>query len=218
LIKPLTAYFGKKAIRLIKPSDSKAYKTERLNTPVVVEKKIKKENPKKERKKFIWEKVKVSRQRTIASVNRELSLLRQIFVFAEAEDSITRNPFTGAKKIISTAAEVERDRLLSFEEEKSLLAACDNENRKHLKPLIITAVDPAMRRGELLKLVWADVDLDGGVITVKATNAKTEKKRIIGVTSRVKTELTKLWENSPKDINGSVLASNRILSAPGNRL
>jgi integrase len=198
-MKPLISFFGKKAIRSIKPSDLEAYKAKRLNTAVVIEKKVKKSNPIKERKKIIWEKVKVSSQRSIASVNRELSLLRQIFVFAEAEDFILRNPFARTKKIISTAAEVCRDRVLSFDEEKMLLAACENENRKHIKPIIITALDTSMRKGELLKLRWSDVDLQAGIITVQATNAKTEKMRMIGMTSRVRSELEKLWKQSPKD-------------------
>ena len=201
LLKPLKKIFGRKAIRNIKPSDLEAYKAERLNTPVVIEKKVKKPNPKKERRKFIYEKVEVSRRRSIASVNRELSLLRQIFVFALSEDYILRNPFVRATKIISTAAEVSRERVLSFDEETRLLAACDAESRKHIKPIIITALDTAMRKGELLKLRWRDIDLISGVITVQATNAKTEKTRSFGMTERVKTELSNLWLMSPKDEN-----------------
>lgn len=200
-IKPLVEFFGTKPIRNIKPSDLEAYKAQRLNTQVVIEKKVKKANPKKERIKFIWEKVEVSSSRSIASVNRELSLLRQIFAFAEAEDFILRNPFARAKKIISTAAEVQRDRILSSAEETALLTACENEHRKHIKPLIITALDTAARHGELLKLQWKDVDLSQGSITIQATNAKTEKTRLIGMTSRVKDELIKLWEQSPKNEN-----------------
>jgi hypothetical protein len=53
LIKPLKEFFGKKTIRSIKKGDLDAYKTQRIQTPVIIEKKFKKENPKKERKKFI---------------------------------------------------------------------------------------------------------------------------------------------------------------------
>lgn len=201
LIKPLKLFFGRKAIRSLKPSDLEAYKSARLETPVVTEVKVKKENPEKERRKFIFEKIKTERPRSIASVNRELSLLRQIFSFAESEDMILRNPFHRAKKIISSAAEVCRDRILSFEEEQRLLTACENEDRRHIKPLIITALDTAARRGELLKLQWKDVDLLQNIITIQATNTKTEKMRLIGVTVRTKVELERLWEQSPKDKN-----------------
>ncbi len=204
LLKPLKAFFGRKPIRSIKPSDLEAYKAERIHTPVVIEKKVKKINPKKERRKFIFGKVKIESPRSIASVNRELSLLRQIFVFAESEDLILRNPFQRAKKIISTAAEVCRDRVLSFDEEVRLLAACGAESRKHILPLVITALDTAMRRGELLKLKWQDIDLNSATITVQATNTKTEKTRLIGMTDRVNENLAKLWEKSPKDKSASV--------------
>ncbi|MDQ3180847.1 MAG: tyrosine-type recombinase/integrase [Acidobacteriota bacterium] len=136
---------------------------------MVIEKTVKTKNPKKARKKFIREKTEVSRPRSIASVNRELSLLRQIFVFAEAEDFIARNPFHRAKRIISTAAEVCRDRTLSTNEEKLLLAACAGEHRRHITPVVVCALDTAMRKGELLKLRWRDVDLIKGIITVQAT-------------------------------------------------
>ncbi|MDQ3636075.1 MAG: site-specific integrase [Acidobacteriota bacterium] len=199
LIKPLKKYFGRKAIRNIKPSDLEAYKAERLHTPVVIKKKVKNANPVKARRKFIYEKVNTTRRRSVASVNRELSLLRQIFGFALSEDFLLRNPFARAKKIISTAAEVQRERVLSFDEETALLTACENENRKHIKPIIITALDTAMRKGELLKLQWKDIDLIKNIITVQATNTKTEKTRMIGMTLRVKKELERLWEVSPKD-------------------
>jgi integrase len=204
LLKPLIAHFDQRLIRDIKPSDLESFKNKRLDTDVVIEKKIKKANPKKERRKFIWEKVKVSRERTIASVNRELSLLRQIFVFAESEDYIPRNPFTKAKKIISTAAEVCRDRVVSVSEELLLLNACETPNRQHLRAIIVLAVDSGMRRGEILKLIWEDIDLHQAAITIKATNSKTEKLRKIGMTPRVKAELSNLWEMSPKHLKGSV--------------
>ncbi len=200
-LKPLKEFFGRKPIRHIKPSDLEAYKAHRLQTPIVTERSVKKENPIKARKKFIWKKVEVSRPRSIAAVNRELSLLRQIFVFAEAEDYISRNPFQRAKNIISAAAEVCRDRILSTKEETLLLAACENEDRKHIAPIIICALDTTMRKGELLKLRFMDVDFITGVITVQATNTKTETMRRIGMSARIKGELAHLWELSPKDKN-----------------
>ncbi|MBA2606834.1 MAG: site-specific integrase [Acidobacteria bacterium] len=56
-----------------------------------------------------------------------------------------------------------------------------------------------MRKGELLKLRWKEVDLPERVITVTALNSKTTKSREIGMTQRVYEELSRLWEISPKD-------------------
>lgn len=201
LIKALKDYFGKRNIRQIKPGDLEAFKVERLNSQVEIEfnRKTKKTNDKTGKTKTEIVKDKKFRPRKIASVNRELSLLREIFKFAETENLIVSNPFSRVRKLISLADEKVRDRILSIEEEKLLLAACDNEVRRHIKPLIIAALDTAARRGELLKLQWKDVDLKTGVITIQATNTKTERTRVIGMTARVKDALARLWDQSPKN-------------------
>lgn len=92
---------------------------------------------------------------------------------------------------------------MSFDEERRLLEVCKGR-RSHLKPLITTATDTAMRRGELFKLQWRDVNFEKNLITVQATNSKTEKERVIGMTPRVRVELNRLWELSPKKLNISV--------------
>jgi len=67
-------------------------------------------------------------------------------------------------------------------------------NRQHLRPIIIIAVDTAMRQGEMMKLIWEDVDLESEIITVNFFNAKTEKTRKVGMTPRVKEELQKMFD------------------------
>lgn len=204
-LKPLTAFFGRKSLRTIRPGDIERYRTERLNTLTIHD-----------------------RQRKISSVNRELELLRAMFNYAVREQWIIRNPFSGDKSFIQKSAEVSRNRVLSFAEEARLLktfeprektykrkdrktgelkvvtAKYDGKDRAYLKALIFCALDTAMRRGELFKLRWRDVDLDSGLITVLAENTKTETERIIGITPRLQTELEKLWAISPKTADGLV--------------
>jgi integrase len=135
---------------------------------------------------------------------------------------LVRSPFLNAKGLVSLADEVKRERVLTFEEENRLLNACSEfitltyersgkkitakakSNREHLRPIIITALDTAMRFGELLKLCWCDVDLNSRTINVVAFNTKTAKARTVGMTQRVYDELTRLWEQSPKDSDGLV--------------
>jgi integrase len=171
----LAEYFGKKKIRSIKPIDIENFKTERFNTPTVH-----------------------GKERAIASVNRELAALRAILNFAYRHDFIIRNPFEKTKKLISIASEKERERILSFEEEKRLLSFLVGE-RAHLKPIVICALDTAMRPDEIFKLRWSDVDFDSNTVTVLAENSKVEKERIIGMTSRLRNELELVWEASPKE-------------------
>ncbi len=177
----LLNYFGNKKIRSIKTRDLENYKQERLSTPT-------------NRGTFL----------KVATVNRELELLRAMLNFAIQNEWLIRNPFTLAKGLISKAAEVERDRILSFDEEERLLDACIGK-RAHLRPLIICALDTAMRRGEMFKMVWKDVDLITGEIRIPQTNSKTEKSRTVGMTPRLVEEFQKLWEISPQDQDRLVL-------------
>jgi hypothetical protein len=46
---------------------------------------------------------------------------------------------------------------------------------RSFKPLIITALDTTMRRGELIKLQWDYVNFANRIITVIALNSKTAR-------------------------------------------
>jgi integrase len=176
----LSEYFGTRRVRTIKPVDLEKYKQSRLSTPTIR-----------------------GTQRKIASVNRELELLRTMFNYAVQNEWLLRNPFGNSKGLISKAAEVERDRTLSIEEENRLLEACYGR-RSHLRPLLICALDTAMRRGEIFKMRWQDVRFDSNEIFIPQTNTKTEESRTVGMTRRLKNELESLWAASPKSLDGTV--------------
>lgn len=190
MVNSLIQYFGAKQTRAIKSRDLEAFKTFKLNGIT-----------------------RRGNKRKIASVNRELEVLRAMLNFALQNEWIIKNPFTLTKGVISKAAEVERDRILSFEEEARLLAACA-EKRAHLKPMLICALDTAMRRGEIFKMKWQDVDFTKNEIHIPQTNSKTEDARTVGITPRLGQELEFLWEISPKDKNGRVFGiTNTIKTA-----
>lgn len=82
----------------------------------------------------------------------------------------------------------------------------------------MTALDTGMRRGELLKLVWPDVDFALDLIRVRATNTKTERPRTIGMTPRVREALLALRKIAPPNYEGLVFGikdtvKNAFLSA-----
>lgn len=173
-LKPLTLHFGKRLVKSIRHSDVEAFKRRLIETPT-----------------------RSGGQRSIAAVNRPLQLLRSIFIWAARQGWIEKNPFDTGERLIDKSAEVKRDRILSFEEEERLIAACEGP-RAHLKPLVIAAIDTGMRRGELFKLTWADVDLANHRITIRAKNAKTGKARQAIITDRLADELRRLGEFSNK--------------------
>lgn len=138
-------------------------------------------------------------QRSIASVNRELSMLRRILNVALAEGWILENPFRAGASLISIADEKKRERILTRAEEQALLAACETPQRAHLKPIIICALDTGMRQGEIFSLRWEDVDFHEGVLNIKEFNTKTMQSRQVAMTTRLMAELERLRDSAPDD-------------------
>ena len=143
-------------------------------------------------------------QRTIASVNRELSMLRRMLNVAQREDWILRNAFAAGDSLISLADEKKRARILTREEETKLLAACELPQRAHLKPIVICALDTGMRQGEIFSLRWRDIDLEDRLLNIQAFHTKTMKERQVAITTRLTIELERLKAGAPDDPNGLV--------------
>jgi integrase len=171
----ITDYFGKKKLRSITHGDIARFRATRLKTPTVRNK-----------------------PRSITSVNRELEVLRKMLNIALREGWIIRNPFTRGDVLISKSDEQKRERILTKEEEEKLFKACTGK-REHLRPILICAIDTGMRRGEILKLEWADIDFQERMITVKAFNTKTLKERQVAMTERLSGELIKMYKEAPKE-------------------
>jgi len=173
-LRHLIDLFGKRRIRSITYADIERYRNERLATPAKITKK----------------------QRGIADVQRGLSLLGAVFTFAVENEWLKSHPFKKGKPLISMAQEVPRDRVFSTEEQRAVLQACQTTARKHIYPVVLVALDSGCRRGELLNLKWADVDLDRGTLTVLAANAKTNRKRAIDLEPITVEQLRKMAKES----------------------
>jgi integrase len=126
------------------------------------------------------------RERSAASVNRELTVLSRIYSLAIREKLVRSNPAAGVKKFHE---DNKRVRYLLPKEEKSLLAQCKNE-RAHLRPIIILAIHTSLRRGEILKLTKSDVDLFRNVLHVR--NTKNGKDRLVQINKTARAELLRL--------------------------
>lgn len=218
LLEILTDYFGGKRLNSIRHDDIEQFKLERLRTPVTKVQKMKKGDKVRT--------VRVEVQRAIASVNRELELMRAVMRFAQRQGWIVRSPFETGAPLISKADEVRRERVLTHDEEQLLLEACGDrtrtykrkgrfkdkettvidkgEKRIYLRALIIAALDTAMRRGELLKLRWSDVDIDAREIFIRAMNTKTARARTVAMTPRLHAELEQMRACAPTNADALV--------------
>jgi integrase len=129
-------------------------------------------------------------------VQRGLSLLGAVFTFAVENEWLKSHPFKNGKPLISMALEAPRERVFSTEEQRAILQNCQTTARRHIYPIVLVALDSGCRRGELLKLKWADVDLDRGTLAVLAENAKTNRKRAIDLEPITVEELRKMAKKS----------------------
>jgi integrase len=93
-----------------------------------------------------------------ATVVRELSTICHAIDVASREWGlwIARNP---VKLVRRPSVPRGRTRRLKEGEEQRLLECCERGRTPLLKPIIILAIETAMRRGELLQLRWEHVDL-----------------------------------------------------------
>jgi integrase len=114
------------------------------------------------------------------TVNRELEVLRHLFYLAKKWDKLNgENPVAKAGLF---KTESQRMRILTPDEEIRLV----NLSEPHLKPIIQTALMTGLRKGELLKLTWQDINFDTNILTIKAENSKSKKSRKIPISSALR--------------------------------
>jgi len=103
-------------------------------------------------------------------VNREIALLKTLFVKAIEWGYVISNPAANIKLVREQNLTM---RVLSVKEEKRLLAAA----RAPLRPFIVLALYTGMRAGELLELDWQYVNLGSGQLLVRRSKGG-EPRRI----------------------------------------
>ena len=159
----ISDYFGQKSFTQISPLLIERYKRERRDSMT-----------------------RLGSQRKPASVNRELATLSRIFSLAMDDGLVASNPVSRVGRLRENN---QRTRYLSADEEQRLMAALTGR-RAHLAPLVQVAIQTGMRRGELLRLRWQNVDFARGVVHL--TKTKTGRDRDVPMSSNVREILLRL--------------------------
>jgi Site-specific recombinase XerD len=110
-----------------------------------------------------------------ATVNRYLATVKHMFTKAADWEMIPEETFKRVRRVKLSPENNRRLRYLSIEEASRLV----NVAESHLKPILITALNTGMRRGEILGLRWDQVDLKHGFILLDKT--KSGKRREIPI-------------------------------------
>jgi integrase len=121
---------------------------------------------------FLIEKYKQKRKEdevSVRTINIELACLRHMFNMALKWGKAQKNPVGDVKLFKEPEG---KDRILSPEEEIRLFEAVRSSKKaQHLEPIIITAIQTGMRKGEVLGLKWSNVDLTNRLIIVEGTKS-----------------------------------------------
>ncbi len=169
--KTLGQFFKKKSLKQITPTEVEKFKQWFLEKPIVY-------GPEDDRKE---------KPRTPATVNNHLRILSKILNMAVDAGEIQANP---CKRVRALPVNNQRNRVLSPAEEKALLMAMDIQAR----PIVTTALNTGLRRGELFNLKWADVDFERKVLLVQ--ESKSNRKRFVPLNKTVTDLLMSLARDS----------------------
>lgn len=186
----LQGHFGKTKIKDIAFSDLVRFRQKRLKTQT-----------------------RSQSDRKVAGVNRELALLRRMLNVAVRNGWIAANPFSKGDSLVSAADEKRRDRVLTREETSRLLAACESPARWVYRIAILFALDCGLRRGEILKLNWDDIDFEAQTLTIQAQNSKTFRSRVLPLPSNCLDELRRFREISSPTASGNLVLTVKDIRA-----
>lgn len=166
------------------------------------------ENFKKRRKATLTRR---GKERSDVAVNRELETLRHMLYKAIEWGMMTENPFTKFRDSILYAEDENRIRYLSEDEIKNLFAVLDQEKAKKKNPeekvrpygylgnIVRAALLTGLRRGDLLKLKWSDLDLDKRILFFNE-----QKKRGKRRTKVLNTDMTALLRGIARGENENI--------------
>lgn len=144
-----------------------------------------------------------------STVNRDLGLISHVFTIAMREWGVAlpANPVAMVRRPKTARARVRR---LNPGEEERLLAALEPTPRaaggrfaeggrnEWMRPLVLFAIESAMRRGELLGLRWTDVFIEARFVRLHDT--KNGFSRDVPLSSKA----VAILESLPKDSSGMV--------------
>ena len=132
--------------------------------------------------------------RAASTRNQYVQVIKSAFTWATKKGYLARNPITD-DSILKRTKVAQRSRRLAPDvfdehgqlktpgEERRLLAA--TANNPGLQRLIIAAIETACRRGELLALTFADVNLPGRALRIRAETAKDGETRVLPMSERL---------------------------------
>lgn len=136
------------------------------------------------------------------TVVRRLGLLSGFFTWAMDRGWVQASPVKGVRRPRVNDA---RDRVLTDEERRWLLAGAAAGRQVWLSDALVVLLHSAMRRGELWGLTVGDVDLSKGVARLSSERTKTGKAREVPLDGPAREALGRLAERAAGQAEAAAL-------------
>ena len=126
-----------------------------------------------------------------ATVVRYLAVLSHLYTVASSEwEWLENNP---VRRVRRPKLPRGRVRFLEKDELSALLRACHQSEHPCLYPIVVLAVSTGMRKGEMLRLRWQDIDLARNRLTLEQTkNGDRRSVPLVGRAREVISEYAKV--------------------------
>ncbi len=153
---------------------------------------IKIENPeygkKGVRKKYIYKKIKIQKERSNATKNRHIAVLNRMINLCVDNKLISHNPLGHIKKLDENN---KQRRILEKEEEKRIFEAIEKNPKEFefLRDILIFALQTGARKSNVLNVEWKHIDFKDKY--VKFLKTKSGKAYEVPMTNKLETMLKK---------------------------
>ncbi|MGI1672020.1 MAG: site-specific integrase [Neptuniibacter sp.] len=140
----------------------------------------------------------------VTTLNRDITAIRSVMKAAVRLLELEENPLKDLKHL-----KTDHDGRVRYltSEERYRLDAVLNEDRTYMRALVYLVLNTGMRRGEVLSLLWSDINFNNGVITLRAEETKTSKSRHIPLNTQSRSVLAE-WKSN-RQLSGLVFPSPR---------
>lgn len=136
--------------------------------------------------------------------NKVLNVFKHMFTKAVEWDMVEQDTLKRIRKVKHLREDRRLRYLESREECQKLIQACD----AHLRPIVITALNSGLRKGNVLGLKWSNIDLKNGFILVDMT--KNGERVEIPINQTLRNTLLEI----PRRLDGGYIFHDPITDKP----
>jgi integrase len=148
------------------------------------------------------------------TVKRELTALKRVIDNSKRKLGLQINPLN-TEDVKRPVVNDERDVRLDDDQIDALVLECYKSKNPWVGPIVDIAFEVGPRRGNLLRLIWDDVDTKGGSVLLRGIKNSRNPEEIINVPVGLSPGAIEILKGLPRSLDGRVfpITANALKSA-----